>query len=71
MPGDDIDTIDWGASGARCRPRAATDEFVVREYFAEEAPRVVVCVDRRPAMALCPPGLPCLHKDAAAGSRSS
>ena len=42
--------------------RAARDEFVVRERFAEEAPRVVVVCDRRPAMALFPPGLPWLSK---------
>ena len=61
-------TIRIGSTGP---PRAAsaargTDEFIVREYFADEAPRVVICVDRRPAMGICPPGLPFLHKDAAA-----
>jgi uncharacterized protein (DUF58 family) len=65
IPGDDPHRIDWGASG-RLSAARSTDEFVVREYFADEAPRVVVCVDRRPSMALCPPGLPFLHKDAAA-----
>ena len=65
VPGDDPHRIDWAASG-RLSAARATDEFVVREYFADEAPRAVVCVDRRPAMALCPPGMPFLHKDAAA-----
>jgi uncharacterized protein (DUF58 family) len=65
VPGDDPHRIDWGASG-RLSAARATEEFVVREYFADEAPRVVVCIDRRPSMALCPPGLPFLHKDAAA-----
>jgi uncharacterized protein (DUF58 family) len=65
VPGDDPHRIDWAASG-RLSAARATDEFVVREYFVDEAPRVVVCVDRRAQMALCPPGLPFLRKDAAA-----
>ena len=44
------------------RSRAGTDEFVVREHFAEEAPRVVVLCDRRPSMSLFPPGWPWLRK---------
>ncbi len=63
-PGDDIDTIDWGAS-AKYASATGSDDFIVREKFAEEAPRVVLVVDRRPAMALCPPGLPWLSKPAA------
>jgi uncharacterized protein (DUF58 family) len=63
--GDDPHRIDW-ASSARLSAARATDEFVVREYLADEAPRVVVCVDRRPGMSLCPPGMPFLHKAAAA-----
>ena len=31
---------------------AAMDEFVVRETYSEEAPRVMIVVDRRPSMAL-------------------
>jgi uncharacterized protein (DUF58 family) len=65
VPGDDPHRIDWGAS-ARLSAARASDEFVVREYLADEAPRVVVCVDRRPGMSLCPPGLPFLHKADAA-----
>lgn len=65
VPGDDPHRIDWGSS-ARLSAARATDEFVVREYLADEAPRVVVCLDRRPGMSLCPPGLPFLHKAAAA-----
>jgi len=65
VPGDDPHRIDWGASG-RLSAARGTDEFVVREYFADEAPRVVVCLDRRAGMALCPPALPFLHKDEAA-----
>ena len=51
-------TIDWGAS-ARLSAARAADEFVVRERFAEQAPRVVVLSDRCPGMALYPePWLP-------------
>ena len=48
-PGDDVGKIDWPAS-ARLSLARGTDEFVVREHFAEEAPRVVVLCDRRPSM---------------------
>jgi hypothetical protein len=63
-PGDDVDAIDWNAS-ARLSSARGVDEFIVRERFAEEAPRVVVFCDRRPEMALYPPGLPWLSKPAA------
>jgi uncharacterized protein DUF58 len=59
--GDNPDTIDWAAS-ARLSSARATDEFIVREHFADEAPRVVILADRRPEMALCPPELPWLRK---------
>jgi len=65
IPGDDPHRIDW-ASSARLSAARDADEFVVREYLADEAPRVVVCIDRRPGMSLCPPGLPFLHKAQAA-----
>jgi uncharacterized protein (DUF58 family) len=52
-PGDDVRTIDWGAS-ARLSAARNADEFVVRERFAEQAPRVVVVTDRRRGMALYP-----------------
>jgi hypothetical protein len=61
--GDDVDAIDWNASAKISSARGA-DEFIVRERFAEEAPRVVVFCDRRPEMALYPPGLPWLSKPA-------
>ncbi len=61
QPGDDVDAIDWAAS-ARLSSARGTDEFVVRERYAEEAPRVVIVADRRPAMSLYPPGLPWLSK---------
>ena len=60
-PGDDIDTIDWNAS-AKLSAARASDEFIVRERFAEEAPRVVVVCDRRPGMSLYPSEFPWLSK---------
>ena len=60
-PGDDIDAIDWAAS-AKLSAAHETDEFIVRERYAEEAPRVVVVCDRRPAMQLYPDGYPWLSK---------
>jgi len=60
-PGDDAHAIDWAAS-ARLSSAHSTDEFIVREYLAEEAPRVVVLSDRRPAMSLFPRPLPWLDK---------
>jgi hypothetical protein len=62
--GDDMKAIDWYAS-ARLSSAHDQDEFVVREWFAEEAPRVVIVCDRRPAMRLFPRELPWLHKPAA------
>ena len=34
QPGDDVDTIDWAAS-ARLSSARGTDEFIVREHFAD------------------------------------
>jgi uncharacterized protein (DUF58 family) len=64
QPGDDIHAIDWPAS-ARLSSARGSDEFVVRESYAEEAPRVVVVIDHRPSMALYEPPLPWLSKPAA------
>ncbi len=61
QPGDDVDSIDWGAS-AKLSSARGRDQFVVRERFAEEAPRVVIVADRRPEMALFPRDLPWLSK---------
>jgi uncharacterized protein DUF58 len=61
LPGDDVDAIDWAAS-ARLSSARGTDEFIVRERYADEAPRVVIVADRRPAMSLYPTGLPWLSK---------
>jgi uncharacterized protein (DUF58 family) len=50
-PGDDLAWMDWSAS-ARLSAARGSDEFVVRERFADEAPRVVVVCDRRPSMGI-------------------
>jgi hypothetical protein len=50
-PGDDVGWMDWAAS-ARLSAARGTDEFIVRERFADEAPRVVVLVDRRSSMSI-------------------
>ena len=63
-PGDDIRRIDWRAS-ARFSSARSRDEFIVREHLTEEAGRVVLVVDRRPAMALFPEAFPWLRKPAA------
>jgi uncharacterized protein (DUF58 family) len=62
--GDSVRAIDWKASARMSSARHA-DEFVVREHFAEDRPRVVLLVDRRPSMALYPADSPWLHKPAA------
>ena len=59
--GDNIHAIDWAAS-ARLSSARQRDEFIVRERFAEEAPRVVIVADRRPEMAFFGPPLPWLDK---------
>jgi uncharacterized protein (DUF58 family) len=50
-PGDDVAWMDWAAS-ARLSAARGSDEFIVRERFADEAPRVVVLADRRPSMGI-------------------
>jgi len=60
-PGDPVSTIDWFAS-ARLSAASGGDEFVVRDRAADEAPRVAIVVDRRPAMGLYPHPLPWLTK---------
>ncbi len=68
--GDPIASIDWPAS-ARLSALRGQDEFIVRQYVAEEAPSVVLVIDRRPSMALYDGTLPFLHKPVrgAAGGR--
>ena len=60
-PGDDMRAIDW-ASSARLSSARDSDQFIVRERFAEEAPRVVIVCDRRPEMALYSRSFPWLSK---------
>jgi hypothetical protein len=50
-PGDDVSWMDW-ASSAKISAARGEDEFIVRERFADEAPRVVVLCDRRPSMSI-------------------
>ncbi|MBA2293931.1 MAG: DUF58 domain-containing protein [Actinobacteria bacterium] len=68
--GDDVDAIDWSAS-ARASAARGTDEFIVREHFADDAPRVVIVVDRRPEMALFSPDVPWLRKHEALRTAAS
>ncbi len=60
-PGDKMDAVDWAAS-ARLSTATGSDEFIVRERFAEEAPKVVIVCDRRPQMAYFSSPLPWLDK---------
>lgn len=60
-PGDPVGAIDWFAS-ARLSTARGGDEFVVRDHAVDEAPRVAIVVDRRPAMGLYPAPLPWLSK---------
>jgi uncharacterized protein (DUF58 family) len=50
-PGDDLAWMDWAAT-AKLSAARGRDEFVVRERYADEAPRVVVLCDRRPSMSI-------------------
>jgi uncharacterized protein (DUF58 family) len=59
-----MDAIDWAAS-ARLSTARGSDEFVVRENYAEEAPKVMIVCDRRPQMALFGAPLPWLDKPGA------
>jgi uncharacterized protein (DUF58 family) len=61
VAGDDVHGIDW-ASSARLSSARGSDEFVVREHYADEAPRVVIVCDRRPEMSYFSPPLPWLDK---------
>src|SRR5438105_5279173 len=65
--GDPVSTIDWRASARLSTARGRT-EFVVRERYAEEAPRVVVFCDYSASMALYTPQFPWLEKPAAVRS---
>ena len=63
-PGDRLSWIDWGAS-ARLSAARGSDELVVREFFAQRAPRAVIVCDRRPSLGIYPAHLPWLDKTAA------
>ena len=60
-PGDGMDKIDWAAS-AKLSLARGSEEFIVREHYAEEAPRVVVLCDRRPSMSTFGDDWPWLRK---------
>ena len=62
--GDSVRQIDWAAS-ARLSTARGSDEFVVRDSFAEDAVRIVIVLDRSPSMGLFPAWLPWLDKQAA------
>ena len=66
-PGDHVAWIDWSAS-ARLSAARGTDEFVVREYLAQEAPRAAILVDRRPSLRLFGAETPWLDKPSAVRS---
>jgi uncharacterized protein (DUF58 family) len=59
--GDDLRRLDHRASARASRARG-DDVLLVREFYAEEAARVVVVLDQRPSMQLFPRTLPWLHK---------
>jgi|SRR5579884_476810 len=64
-PGDPRAHIHWPAS-ARLSSARGGDEFVVREFYADEAPAVAIVCDRRPAMAINVAPSPWLDKRHAA-----
>jgi uncharacterized protein (DUF58 family) len=63
-PGDDPGLIDWKLS-ARISSIRGDAEFIIREDFADEAPRAVMLADHAPSMSLYPDDLPWLSKPAA------
>jgi len=63
-PGDPLGSMDWHAS-AKLSSARDSDEFVVRAHQADEAPRVVLVCDRRPAMSLFGAPFPWLSKPVA------
>jgi uncharacterized protein (DUF58 family) len=65
LPRDPLATIDWAAS-AKLSAAHGIDEFIVREYFDEQAPVVSMVLDQRPSMGLYPSPSPWLDKPRAA-----
>lgn len=51
VPGDNLAWIDWAAT-ARLSAVRDNDEFIVHEFFADEAPHVVMVADRRATMGI-------------------
>ena len=51
VPGDNLGWIDWAAS-AKLSAALDSDEFIVHQLFADEAPHVVMLADRRPSMGI-------------------
>ena len=60
--GDEIRSIDWAAS-ARISAARGQDEFIVRERYADEGPRVVVVCDRSPGFSFFAPGAPVARQE--------
>ena len=61
VPGDNLAWVDWAAS-ARLSAVRNSDEFIVHEFFADEAPHVVMIADRRASMSIGPSPLRRLDK---------
>lgn len=61
VPGDNLAWIDWAAT-ARLSAVRDNDEFIVHEFFADEAPHVVMVADRRATMGIRPSPLRRLDK---------
>jgi uncharacterized protein (DUF58 family) len=62
VPGDDPRAIDWAGS-ARLTAARGFDQFLVREFYAEQTPVAVIVCDRSPSMSAAPaPGTPFLSK---------
>lgn len=64
VPGDNLAWVDWAAS-ARLSAVHDDDEFIVHEFFADEAPHVVMLADRRSTMGIRSSPLRRLDKPAA------
>ena len=62
VPGDDPRAIDWAGS-ARLTAARGRDQFLVREFHAEQTPVAAIVCDRSPSMSAAPaPGTPFLSK---------
>ena len=61
VPGDNLAWVDWAAS-ARLSAVRDSDEFIIHEFFADEAPHVVMVADRRATMGIRPSPLRRLDK---------